>query len=115
MITISPFDLALGAIALTGYGCLLGYLAGARYGRARAALRDKARHARIGAAFAFAMKQNAGVNESILGVLQAQQQRDLAKPASPTPVVVDWSLIEAAARAHGLALVPAAKQSELRH
>lgn len=112
MITLSPFDLTLGAIALTGYGCLLGYLAGVRYGRARAALRGDARRAHV---YARMLPTLRSIN-ALLVVKDLVKSETVAQVVpQPTQVIVDWALIEAAARAHGFALVPANKQSELRH
>ncbi len=95
---------------------MLGFWGGVRYGRARATLRDQARHARSAAAFAVAMKSNVAVNQSILDVLKARQARDLTRHATPS-VVIDWQVILSVVNDAGYMIVPknAALTSELRH
>lgn len=105
MIAISAFDLALGAIALTGYGCLIGYLAGARYGRARAELRSEARRARVYARMRPVLDSLGTQLGSVTTHMGATNKRlDSLEAKHGRAVIVDWNFLNAIANDAGYVL-----------
>lgn len=114
MIAISTFDLTLGAIALAGYGAILGFWAGVKYGRARTHLATRERHARAAAAVGGHYRSWKEPLEKIVELL-GEVRADQAK--APPRITIDFSVIAAVASEAGYNLVPknATAGSELRH
>lgn len=102
---ITTFDLTLAAISLLGYGAILGFWAGFKYGRAQAALRGAARRARVYAQVHPVLEglgvqlgnvaSHMGATNKRMEALEAQHGRQ---------VVVDWNFLNAIAHDAGYEL-----------